>query len=72
MASIEIGLDAYNGMLERIKDLEIKNVALELETKKKDATISDLQEKIDIVKNANWYDRIISWKQIISLISESE
>lgn len=50
MASIEIGLDAYNGMLERIKDLEIKNVALELETKKKDATISDLQEKIDIVK----------------------
>lgn len=71
MATIEINLEVYNNLLERIKELEVENVSLKRDIKKKDIIIEDLEEDLDIVEEANFFDRVFKWGQILELIERT-
>lgn len=72
MASIEINLETYNNLRNKIKELEVQNTELRKSNQQQDIIISDLKETIEIVKGANWFDRVFGWKQIKKIAEEQD
>lgn len=67
MATIEISTQTYNSMLDRIKELEENEVSLSNKIKKQEIIINELTGDLQIVRSANWVDRVFGWKQILKL-----
>ena len=70
MASIEIDIEEYNSYQKIINRLHDEKFNLMQQVAEKETEIESLKENIEIVKNANFFDRLFSWKQILKLISE--
>lgn len=73
MARIEISLDEYNALKERIVELE-KNIAKQDKTiEEQSSYIDTLKETIEfILHETTWLDRIFNWKTIIKIAESHE
>ena len=69
MSEITLNLEAYNRFIEKNRKLEEDVAKLNAIIKDKDRYIEKLEDNLEIVENANLYDRLIGWKQILSLIT---
>lgn len=72
MTTIEIDIDTYNNMLSQIKSREQENIDLAKENRKLSQIIEGKNENLEIFRNANWYDRVFGWKQILKLTKDEE
>ena len=72
MATMEVSIERYNAMLDKMRNLEDNLVTLNKKNKKLHIEVENLKENIEICKNVNWVDRVFKWKQILNLISTSE
>ena len=73
MARIEINLDEYNALKERITDLE-KNISEQDKIiEEKSSYINELEETMEFVLHGTtWLDRIFNWKTIINIAESNE
>ena len=73
MARIEISLDEYNALKERIVELE-KNISKQDKTiEEQSSYIGELEETIAfILHDTTWFDRIFNWKTIIDIAESDE
>ena len=70
MPTITINIDQYNAMQEKIASLEENNFSLRKKLGEKEEYIELLEDAVDIVHEANWYDRVFKWRQIKSLVED--
>lgn len=68
MATIEIDVETYKSMMDKIKDLETEKVRQDKKINTLLYQTKELKESINIAKSASWYDRVFGWKQIKDLI----
>lgn len=71
MATITIDIDQYNAMQKKIASLEENNFSLRKKLGEKEEYIELLEDAVDIVNEANWYDRVFKWRQIKSLVEDT-
>ena len=73
MARIEINLDEYNALKERITELE-KNISEQDKIiEEKSLYINELEETMEFVLHeTTWLDRIFNWKTIIDIAESDE
>lgn len=73
MARIEISLDEYNALKERITKLE-KNIAKQDKTiEEQSSYIDELEETIGfILHETTWFDRVFNWKTIVKIAESDE
>ena len=73
MARIEINLDEYNALKERITELE-KNISEQDKIiEEKSLYINELEETMEFVLHeTTWLDRIFNWKTIIDIAESNE
>ncbi len=69
MGRIEISLDEYNALNNRIKELEDKNVELEKELESKNSSISSLKEIVTFFVDLTFFERLIHWRKILKSIN---
>lgn len=67
MATIEINLETYQNLQKKAHDLESEIAHLRNIIGQKSQTIMELEESLDIIHDANLFDRIFGWKQITEL-----
>ena len=73
MARIEINLDEYIALKERITELE-KNISEQDKIiEEKSSYINELEETMEFVLHGTtWLDRIFNWKTIIDIAESDE
>lgn len=73
MARIEISLDEYNALKDRIVELE-KNIAKQDKTiEEQSSYIDELEETMEfILHGTTWLDRVFKWKTIIDIAESDE
>lgn len=69
MATIEIGLEAYNNMVSNLEELQQQLNKDRKLIQEKDDLIEELSEDINTLKDAPILDRIFGWKRIIKLLN---
>lgn len=72
MATMEVSIETYKAMLNKIEGLEKDLVTANKEKKKLHLEIEELKENLEIFREANWVDRTFKWKQILKLTSTSD
>lgn len=72
MTTIEVNIETYNSLLSKLKEEEEKNIKLVKEVKRLNQALEDKKDNLDIFREANWYDRVFGWKQILKLTTEDE
>ena len=70
MATMEIDIKQYNGMLKTIDALENDVIRIANENKIAERKLEEAEENLEIFRSANWYDRVFGWKQILKLTSK--
>ena len=66
MARIEISLEEYNALKNKVKNLEEQIVIDSKEIKKYKSDLEDLFFAIEDLENEGLFDRIFKWKNIIN------
>lgn len=64
MARIEIGLDEYNGLRKRIKELEEQIASNNKTNENLLNELEDTKDIIDDIINTSWFNRCFKWKTI--------
>lgn len=73
MATMEVDIKQYNGMLKTIEALENDVIRITNENKVIEQKLEKAEENLEIFRNSNWYDRVFGWKQMLKLTkTESE
>lgn len=71
MARIEISLDEYNGMLDKISILEKENVEIRKQNELLYQKVEEMTESIENVYNSGFFERLFKWnKNIISMLKK--
>lgn len=71
MARIEISLDEYNGMLDKISILEKENVEIRKQNELLYQKVEEMTESIENVYNSGFFERLFKWNQnIISMLKK--
>lgn len=71
MGRIEISLDEYNSMKNRIKQLEIENVEIRKNNELLAQNIEERNDILDDIYNSGLFERIFFWnKNILSQIKK--
>ena len=66
MARIEISLEEYNALKNKVKNLEEQIVIDSKEIKKYKSDLEDLFFAIEDLENEGLFDRVFKWKNIIN------
>lgn len=71
MARIEISLDEYNGMLDKISILEKENVEIRKQNELLYQKVEEMTESIENVYNSGFFERLFKWnKNIIPMLKK--
>lgn len=71
MARIEISLDEYNGMLDKISILEKENIEIRKQNELLYQKVEEMTESIENVYNSGFFERLFKWnKNIISMLKK--
>ena len=70
MSRIEIPMDEYKGMKERIEELEKTLVSKDKEIEEKKNKCLELENKLDDISSLSLLERVFNWKSIIKPILE--
>ena len=65
MARIEISLDEYNGMLDKISILEKENVEIRKQNELLYQKVEEMTDSIENVYNSGFFERLFIWNNNI-------
>lgn len=72
MARIEIPMDEYKGMKEKIESLEKTLADSKKQTEIYKAQVDNLQEMLDNISEASLFARVFGWKKLLKQITDEE
>lgn len=69
MARIEISMEEYNAMKQKVKNLEDALVSVDKETLVYKEKYNAMRELVDEIKDAPFFSRVFGWKKIVESIN---
>lgn len=72
MSRIEIPMEEYNGMKEKIESLEKSWADSKKQIEIYNERVNNLQEMLDNVTEASLFDRVFGWKKLLKEITDEE
>ena len=70
MARIEISLDEYNGLKQRINELEASIVEKNKKIEELGELAFEAKESLKmLINNTSWMERVFQWKKLVEVIN---